>query len=147
MIQEIDIVSVKLVKEGKYQYAGNSTVNSPDSSVKILQQFIGDRDREYMAAILLDTKLQANAITVISIGSLNSAIIHPREVFKAAILHNAASIIIAHNHPSGNTTPSSEDIAITDRLSEASKIMGIELLDHIIVTESKYYSFREEGRL
>jgi len=150
MVHEIDIVGVKLVKEGTFTFESDSPekeVRSPNVVIKILQSFIGDRDREYMVALLLGTKLQLNKIHVVSIGSLNASVVHPREVFTAAIVHKAASVILAHNHPSGNVQPSNEDIQITERLKEAGKILGIEVLDHIVVSDTNYYSFAEHGQI
>ena len=80
-----------------------------------------------------------------STGSLNSSIVHPREIFKRAVLQNAASIIICHNHPSGDPTPSQEDINTTKRIYDAGKILGIELLDHVIIGDNKYTSLKEKG--
>ena len=100
-----------------------------------------------MIVCCLDMKNQPTSISVVSIGSLNSAIVHPREVYKTAILSNAASIIIAHNHPSGIVDPSHEDITLTNRLDEAGKIIGIKLLDHLIIGYGNFYSFKEEGML
>jgi len=109
--------------------------------------FIGDYDREALVVLTFDTKNKINSITVASIGSLNSSIVHPREVFKTAILSNSASIIIGHNHPSGDPSPSKEDISITSRLKECGKILGIELLDHVIIGDNNYISLKEKGLL
>jgi DNA repair protein RadC len=100
---------------------------------------------ESMVMITLDTKNNITGLFTVSQGSLNSSIVHPREIYKRAILQNAASIIIAHNHPSGDTTPSQEDIAVTKRISEAGKLLGIELLDHIIVGDIGFCSLKERG--
>jgi len=96
-------------------------------------------------ACFLDTKSQPIAIHVVSVGSLNSSIIHPREIFKVAVLSNAASMILYHNHPSGDPTPSMEDYSATERIQECGKLMGIDVLDHIIVGDEVYYSMREKG--
>lgn len=144
--KRIDIVSIKLVKESSITYL-NRVISSPVESAEIVRNFIEDSDREQMVVCCLDTKNQPTSISVIGVGSLNSAIVHPREVYKTAILSNSASIIIAHNHPSGITDPSNEDIILTNRLDEAGKIIGIKLLDHLIIGYGKYYSFREEGML
>ncbi len=92
----------------------------------------------------LNTKNNITGINVVSIGSLNSSLVHPREVFKAAILGNAAAIILAHNHPSGDPSPSPEDLEITRRLVEAGKILGIEVLDHVIIGD-RWESLKERG--
>jgi len=95
--------------------------------------------------ICLDTKNQPTAINVCHVGSLNASLVHPREVMKPAILSNAASILVGHNHPSGNSEPSQEDIQVTRKLVEAGKIMGIELLDHIVIGEDEFVSLKEKG--
>jgi len=97
--------------------------------------------QEVCYCICLDSSNQPNTIELISKGSLTSAIVHPREVLKAAILSNSASIILVHNHPSGDTSPSQDDINITNRLVKACEIMGINFLDHIIIGKDSYFSF------
>lgn len=141
---EIQIVSIKMIKESSlyYQY---KQIHSPEESEELIRQFIGDIDRETLVLVTLDTKNHPTSISTVSIGSLNSSIVHPREVFKPAILSNSASIIIGHNHPSGDPTPSNEDINITNRIKEGGKILGIELLDHIVIGFDNYVSFKEEG--
>lgn len=142
----INVVSLKVIKDKEVQASIPSrSIKSPKDVVEVLQQLIGFNDREHCILLTLDTKNQINAIHTISIGSLNSSIVHPREVFKLAIKTNAASIILSHNHPSGNPEESKEDINISKRLKEAGKILGIELLDHIIVVEDSYRSLREQG--
>jgi DNA repair protein RadC len=147
---KIQVVSLKMEKDKILSSKYSTSISSPNDVVEIYggiaTEFIKDMDREHMILMCVDTKNKITSISNISIGSLNSAIIHPREVFKVAILSNAASIIIAHNHPSGDTTPSTEDINITNRLKECSKILGIELLDHIIVgNDDDFMSFKREG--
>lgn len=101
-----------------------------------------------MILLCLDSKNQPTSINTVSIGCLNSSIVHPREVFKVAILSNSASIIVYHNHPSGDIKPSKDDINITQRLKESGKILGIDLIDHIIVGSNEmYYSFKEKGNI
>ncbi len=100
-----------------------------------------------MVVIALDTKAQPNSISTCSMGTLNASLVHPREVFKSAILSNAHSILLAHNHPSGDPTESMEDIKITERLVEAGKIIGISVLDHIIVGDGNYISLKEKGHI
>ncbi|HOO12208.1 MAG TPA: JAB domain-containing protein, partial [Bacillota bacterium] len=95
--------------------------------------------------LILNTKNKIVAAHEVSRGALNGSLVHPREVFKPAVLHNAAAIICFHNHPSGNPEPSKEDIETTNRLVEAGKIMGIEILDHIIVSDDGYASLKERG--
>ena len=100
--------------------------------------------KEIFITLHLDNKNRIVCFDRVSVGSLNQSIVHPREVFKTACLSNAAAIILIHNHPSGDPTPSKEDIAITNRLKEAGDIMGIKILDHIIIGET-YYSMTEKG--
>ena len=101
--------------------------------------------KEHFVIFYLDTRNQEIEREIISIGSLNANLVHPREVFEPAIKHTAAQILIAHNHPSGNTDPSEEDIEITKKLVEAGKILGIEIIDHVIVSSDSYYSFKEKN--
>src|SRR5690606_368061 len=101
--------------------------------------------KEHFRIAILDTKNHIIAIEEISIGNLNSSIVHPREVFNIAIRRTANSIILIHNHPSGDPTPSREDINITNRLIEAGNIIGIKVLDHIIIGDNRYLSFRERN--
>jgi DNA repair protein RadC len=101
--------------------------------------------KEYFKIIILDTKNKVLDVCTISIGSLNSSIVHPREVFHEAVKKSAASILLVHNHPSGETQPSREDINITKRLIEAGELMGIKVLDHIIIGDGVYLSFKEEN--
>lgn len=143
--KRVDIVSIKMVKEKSIKYE-NRKITSPSDAEVLCRSFLEDSDREQLIAISLDTKNQPTNINVVSIGSLNSSIVHPREVFKLAILSNANSIIIAHNHPSGDATPSREDINITKRLKECGELIGINLIDHIIIgDEGSFTSLKEKG--
>ena len=145
-MQNIEIVKIKMVKDRELRNEYNQNIGNPFSLYKILRTLLEEEDRENFLVISLDTKNHINGINVISTGTLNSSLVHPREVFKMAILNNSNSIIIAHNHPSGDTEPSNEDIKVTDRLIECGEILGIEVLDHIIVGEG-YYSFKEKGKI
>lgn len=107
-------------------------------------KWLKDETKEHFIAVHLDGKNRMVCIDVVSIGSLNQCIVHPREVFKSAIVSNAAAIILLHNHPTGDTVPSQEDISITRRLREASEILGIKILDHLIIGDN-YYSFVGSG--
>lgn len=102
-------------------------------------------DREKFCVLLLDTKNQPISNILVSMGTLNSSLVHPREVFKPAIKKSANSIVLVHNHPSGNPTPSAEDIQVTKRLKESGDILGIKVLDHIIIGDRKYISLAEKG--
>lgn len=142
--KRVSIVSVKLVRESSLLYKDRQ-IRSPQDSYELIRSFIEDADREMFICLSLDVKNQPTNIEVCSIGSLSAAIVHPREVFKNALLSNAASIIVFHNHPSGNTTPSAEDVGVTKRLRDAGEILGIELLDHIIIGNDSFLSLKEKG--
>ncbi|ANS76123.1 DNA repair protein RadC [Paenibacillus yonginensis] len=142
--QRSNIVSVKLVKESILPY-NEGSIRSPEDGYKLMKYFLADLDREAFLVVNLDTKNSPVSINVCHIGTLNATIVHPREVMKAAILSNASSIIVGHNHPSGNSSPSQEDISTTERLAEAGKIIGIELLDHIIVGNDNFVSLKTRG--
>ena len=134
---KIENVRIKLVKESAGLYCSNY-ISSPEDATEIAAKFFEDMssDREIFAVMLLNTKNHVVGINVVSIGSLTAAVVHPREVFKAACLANAASIILTHNHPSGDPAPSKEDISITARLVQAGRLMGIPVLDHIIIGDN-----------
>ena len=104
---------------------------------------IRDNKKEHFVIFFLDARNQEIKREIISVGSLNANLVHPREVFEPAIRHTAAQIIVAHNHPSDDEKPSEEDKEITKRLTESGKILGIDIIDHIIVTENNYFSFKE----
>ena len=142
--KRVQVVSVKLVKE-RNEYYDFKAIKSPDDAYKIFSDFVGNADREMFVVACLNTKNEITNISVVHVGSLNASVVHPREVFKTAILSNSASIICAHNHPSGHPEPSREDVEVTKRLAEAGRILGIELLDHIIVGDERYYSLKEKG--
>lgn len=142
--KRVNIVSLKLIKESSLLYKERS-VRSPEDGYRLMKLFLKDKDREHFIVASLDTKNQPVSINVCHIGSLNASIVHPREVMKSAILSNAASIIVGHNHPSGLPEPSKEDIEVTRRLAEAGKIIGIDVLDHIIVGDESFISLKEKG--
>ena len=135
------------VREIEYTYDKRPKINSMDDVVQIVKPMISDPNKEFFMALYLNTKNGVLKQEVISIGSLNANIVHPREIFKTACMISASSIIVAHNHPSGDPTPSREDIEITKKLHEAGKMMGIELLDHVIIGYDRYYGFKESGQL
>ena len=128
--KRINIVSIKMVKESSFLYQTRQILSPKDAYEMIKEQLEG-LDREQFIIACLNTKNEPTNITVVSVGSLNKAIVHPREVFKTAILSNAASIMAFHNHPSGDTTLSDQDIQLTHRLIEAGELLGIKLLDHL----------------
>nr|WP_152614651.1 DNA repair protein RadC [Jeotgalibacillus alimentarius] len=121
------------------------TIRSPEDGASFLMDELRFLTQEHFVALYLNTKNQIIHQQTIFIGSLNSSIVHPREVFKEAFKRSAASIICAHNHPSGDPAPSKEDIDVTRRLVECGKMIGIEVLDHLIIGEKKYVSLKEKG--
>jgi DNA repair protein RadC len=130
--KKLDVVAIQMVKERQLFYNGNR-LTMPEQAAAAFCALTGNPDREYFAALLLDGKNRVVSIHQVSQGSLNQSIVHPRETFKAALLANAAAIILVHNHPTGDLTPSREDIEITRRLREAGELLGIRVLDHVIV--------------
>jgi len=118
---------------------------TPEDVVALVQARLRDKKKEYFLALLLDTRNQLIRVAEISVGSLDSSIVHPREVFKEAVSASAASVIFAHNHPSGDPEASEDDIKLTKRLAEAGEIMGIDVLDHIIIGGKEYLSLKREG--
>lgn len=122
-------------------------ISSPSDAAVVMMEEMRYYKKEYFKIILLDTKNNIKKVSEISIGSLNSSIVHPREVFSEAVINSASSIILVHNHPSGESEPSNEDINLTNRLDECGKILGIKVLDHIIIGDGVFYSFKEEGLL
>ncbi|MBF4694864.1 RadC family protein [Fusibacter ferrireducens] len=128
-------------------FKSKTKVTSPDAIFTFFKSEIGHEKVEKFIVVLLNTKNEMIKWEIISVGSLNASIVHPREVFNKAIKKNAAAIIAVHNHPSGHVTPSREDLNITMRLKEAGRIVGINLIDHIIIGHEKYYSFKENDQL
>jgi len=123
------------------------SINSPEDGVALLMPRLRYETKEHFLAVLLNSKNKVLLIEQISEGSLNSSVVHPREVFAPAVLHHAAAILTAHNHPSGDPTPSKEDKELTSTLAEAGKYMGIPVLDHIIIGDASYFSFKEHSYL
>ncbi len=142
-VKKIPCYKISMVREGDVSIE-RSQIRSPQDVFNVVHGFLGDADREYFLILTLNTKNNITGINVVSIGSLNSSLVHPREVFKAAILGNAAAIILVHNHPSGDPAPSAEDLEITRRLVEAGKLLGIEVLDHVIICDC-WVSLKERG--
>lgn len=145
-LKRINIVSIKMVRESSVLY-NIRRISEPKDIVDLGKKFLYELDREELIVACLNAKNEVNSINVVSIGSLNNSIVHPREVFKTAILSNAASIVMIHNHPSGDVTPSKEDKEITLRIKESGTILGIKLLDHIIIGNNTYYSFKEHDEV
>jgi DNA repair protein RadC len=122
-------------------------INSPEDVYRRLYPAMRESKKEHFVELCLDTKNQIIREDTISIGSLNANVVHPREVFRTALIESAAHIIVAHNHPSGDPTPSREDIEITKKLVETGKIMGIEVLDHVIIGDCRHFSMKEAGHI
>lgn len=120
-------------------------IRSPQDVSGLLMGEMRYLEKEQFRVLLLNTKNQVLAIEVVSLGDLTSAIVHPREVFKEAVRRAAAAVILVHNHPSGDPSPSREDIEVTKRVTEAGKILGIEVLDHIVIGDNRYISLREHA--
>lgn len=141
-----EVLRIKQVgRKKKWKFEFDRTVRSPETAARIAQYYIGDEDREVFFVMCLDTKSKVNAIHRAHVGSINSSIVHPREIFKCVILNNSSSVIFFHNHPSTDPSPSSEDIVVTKRLVECGKILGIDVVDHIIVGDHKFVSLKEKG--
>ncbi len=138
-IKIIKELNKRLSKEGVSQ---NISLDSPETIFNFLKEKIGSEKKEYFIIMFIDSKNKL-IIDDVSVGILNASLVHPREVFKKAILNNASHVIVAHNHPSGDPSPSNEDIVTTKRLIDAGKILGISVVDHLIITESKFVSFKE----
>jgi DNA repair protein RadC len=142
--KRVNIVQVKLIREKTILYK-DRRISSPQTAYNLFREILGDVDREHFIVMCLDIKNQPTCIQTVHIGSLNASIVHPREVLKSALLSNSASIIVAHNHPSDDCTPSPEDISVTKRLKEAGEIIGIELMDHLILGTDSFISLKEKG--
>jgi DNA repair protein RadC len=142
----IPIFAVKLVRAQYVPLQDRTKIRTPRNIANLVGKILEESDREQMIAVLVDTKNGVIGLHVVSVGDLSSAVVHPREVFKAAILANAASLILAHNHPSGDPAPSPEDIAVTKRIAEAGELLGIELLDHVVIGDAgRFVSLKEKG--
>jgi len=136
------------LKTRRYRGRTPPVVTRPEQVARIIRKSVSDPKREHFFALLLTTRHVVLGIETVSVGSLNASIVHPREVFRPAITAAAAAIILAHNHPSGDVAPSDDDMEITNRLVDAGKLLGIEVLDHVIVArDAAFLSFREKGLL
>lgn len=136
-------VRIEMVKEKQVKYKEH--ISQAETAAEVIKTIIGNTDRETAVVLCLDAKNKINAVNIVSVGTVDATLTHPREVFKAAILSNAVGIIFAHNHPSGDTTPSEEDEKVVKRLIKAGYILGINVLDAIILGDDGFYSFKEEN--
>jgi DNA repair protein radc len=141
------VYETMIVREDITNYLKPGTRYTMPAQVYETFSFLMKETKEMFLTLHLDGKNRIIAMDLVSMGSLNQSIVHPREVFKSSLLSNAAAIILIHQHPTGDPTPSSEDISITRRLKEAGELMGIKVLDHIIVGDGEYLSFVERGLL
>ena len=145
-VYDVPVARLQLVMEGPAN--PHKALNCPAEVAALVADYLAGADREHFVAVLLDAKNHVLCITTVSIGTLSSALVHPRELYKAAILANAASVIVAHNHPSGDPTPSAEDLALTKRLTEAGQLLGIPILDSVTIgCAGRYHSAKEAGLL
>ena len=140
---------LELVKEESHKYEVETRISCPKDIYEVLTKVcrIQCNAEEVFILITLNTKNIVTGYFEVHRGTINTSLVHPREIFKRALLNNASNIMVAHNHPSGDPNPSKEDIQITERLKEAGNLLGINLLDHIIVGEDKYISLKEKGVL
>ena len=128
----VPLYTTRLVRERTFTFPTRDQVRSPADAAAVLAEYFSDRDREEFVVAFLDTASTLTGLHVASVGGLAASIVEPRQVFKAAVLANAAAVLLAHNHPSGNPEPSREDVAVTRQLVEAGKVMGIPVHDHLI---------------
>jgi len=138
------IYQIRLVRDGN-QRIPDRRVTRPVDAAAILQAYLEGADREHFVVILLNTKHQVIGINTVSIGSLDATQITGREVFKPAILANAAAVVLGHNHPSGDPTPSPSDVAVTRTMVNAGKLLNIDVVDHIIIGDRQHLSLKERG--
>src|SRR5262245_61217262 len=139
-------VRLSLVRErAEHPFSHPRAVRHGGDVAALLREFLGDDPRERFAVVYLDTKHRPIAVHEAHVGTCNSSPVHPREVFAPAVGLAATAIVVAHNHPSGDPTPSAEDRAVTERLRLAGELLGIALLDHLVIGDARYFSFADEG--
>lgn len=138
---------LKVVRERRPGYGSRRQVTSARDVYDAFHERFECADREEFLAVFLDGKGRTMGFHVVSVGTLTASLVHPREVFKAAIIANAASLILVHNHPSGDPDPSPEDVALTSRLKSAGELVGIRILDHVVIGDGNYRSFSDSGLL
>ncbi len=138
---------VRLVRDGDIKTPEDpDAITRPVQVFDILKDEVGQADREHFLVVMLNTKNRIIGINTVSIGTVNASLVHPREVFKPALIAGASSIIVVHNHPSGDPAPSQEDLAVVKKLVEAGEILGIAVRDSLVIGNT-YFSFREKGLL
>ena len=141
----VPVYSTRLVREGTVTYPERPRLTTPDAAALLLRAYFADKDREEVVALLLDVRLTAIGLARISVGGLAVALIEPAQVFKAAILANADSVILSHNHPSGDAEPSHADVMVTEKLVAGGLLLGVPVRDHLIVTADGHTSLAERG--
>lgn len=146
MENRIDLISLKVCKEKSLKYS-NKVLSSPYNAYEMIKRFIGITDREYFGVLMINGANEICSLQICSIGTIDTTVVHPREVFKGAIQTNASKLILFHTHPSNTAKPSQCDIEVTKNLISASRILQIPLVDHIIVCDDNYYSFLENSLL
>jgi DNA repair protein RadC len=144
--RSVEVVRLQMIRE-HMDYYSTKKVNRPSDVAEVVRRFINSSDREMFVAVHLATDNRIASVHLISLGTLNQSLIHPRECFKAALLCNAQSVVFAHNHPSGNLEPSVEDREITRKLRECGEVLEIKVLDALIVSDEGYFSFVENSLL
>jgi DNA repair protein RadC len=147
--QSCVLTSASYIREVTVNYRGprreRLTIREAKTAADFIRKILPDNSREHFAALYLDAAHQVIGFAIVSTGTANTTLVHPREVFQRAVLLGAVALIVAHNHPSGGERPSDEDSRVTKVLKAAGEVLGIRLLDHIIVTEETFWSFAEKG--
>jgi len=147
MSYSIPVFACQIVREGRVR-VDERIINNPSVAAAILWEHLAGVDREHFVVLFLTTRNRVTGVHTVSMGSLDMTVVHPREVFKAAILANAAAIIVGHNHPSGDPSPSPDDVAISQKLVRGGELLGIAVLDSLVLgDEGRYVSLQETGRL
>lgn len=139
------VVRVQAVRERTLTY--EATISGPSAMATAVRALIGEHDREAFVVVHLNAKHKIVSLEVVAVGTLSATLVHPREVFKGALLANAAAIGLAHNHPSGDPTPSPEDLALTAQLLAAGEVVGVRVLDHIVLGDDRHVSLRDTTML
>jgi len=142
----IPVYRVTLVREGSLSQQHRPQIRDSVDAAQVVAAYLADADREHLVVLLLNAKNRLIGINTVSVGCLTTSLAHPREIFKPAIVANAAAVIVGHNHPSGDPAPSAEDTRLSKRLQAAGELLGIRVLDHIITGEvGRWYSFQDDG--
>ena len=142
---ELEQVAIRMVRERPLY--SETPIHSPEDAIRVMADALLDYDREVFAIVNFQSDMRPINFSIISMGCLNSSLVHPREVIKVSILSNASGVMLFHNHPSGIPEPSRADDAVTERICRCGRMMGIPLSDHIIIGDHSYYSYREKNRI